>query len=45
MIAPKFSESLSYEDGTIPQWNGNIANQYWVKELIFPMLSLIIMIH
>jgi len=36
MIAPKFSESLSYEDGTIPQWNGNIANQYWGKGTDFP---------
>jgi RHS repeat-associated protein len=28
-ISNQFSESLNYEDGTNPQWNGNIANQSW----------------
>lgn len=27
----EFSESLSYEDGNAPQWNGNIARQTWGK--------------
>jgi len=31
LVSPEFSESLSYENGTYPQWSGNIANQYWGK--------------
>jgi RHS repeat-associated protein len=32
----EFSESLNYEDGTSPQWNGNIANQQWGTGSSFP---------
>lgn len=27
--SPQFSEYLNYEDGSLPQWNGNISNQSW----------------
>jgi len=27
--APLFAMQLNYNDGTTPQYNGNIANQYW----------------
>lgn len=27
---------LKYQDGSIPQWNGNIANQYWGAGGSFP---------
>src|SRR5690606_19540145 len=26
---PRFTMELKYEDGTNPQYNGNISNQYW----------------
>lgn len=31
----QFSESLKYEDGTVPQWNGNISNQNWGTGNVF----------
>ncbi len=27
--SPKFSQQLKYQDGTNPQWNGNISQQLW----------------
>ncbi|QKJ31795.1 peptidoglycan DD-metalloendopeptidase family protein [Mucilaginibacter mali] len=27
--APLFATQLNYDDGSTPQWNGNIADQYW----------------
>lgn len=32
----QFSVQLNYQDGSIPQWNGNIANQYWGAGGSFP---------
>nr|WP_068892978.1 DUF6443 domain-containing protein [Pedobacter panaciterrae] len=32
----QFSNRLKYEDGTIPQYNGNIANQEWGAAASFP---------
>jgi RHS repeat-associated protein len=29
--SPQFTMSLNYEDGTIPQWNGNISKQVWTN--------------
>ncbi|RZJ76955.1 MAG: RHS repeat protein [Flavobacterium sp.] len=31
-----FSMALKYNDGNLPQWNGNIANQYWGSATSFP---------
>ncbi|WP_157859470.1 DUF6443 domain-containing protein [Chryseobacterium angstadtii] len=28
-ISPRFSQQLKYQDGTTPQWNGNISQQLW----------------
>ncbi|CAM4114667.1 RHS repeat-associated core domain-containing protein [Pedobacter westerhofensis] len=32
----EFSENLTYEDGTVPEWNGNIADQHWGTGSSFP---------
>lgn len=32
--SPKFSQQLKYQDGTSPQWNGNISQQLWGNDLV-----------
>jgi len=32
----EFSMQLNYQDGSTPQWNGNISNQYWGSANTFP---------
>lgn len=34
--SPQFSMQLKYDDGTYPQFNGNIANQLWGYNSVFP---------
>ncbi|MEE1947241.1 DUF6443 domain-containing protein [Pedobacter sp. KR3-3] len=34
--SPQFSMQLKYEDGTTPQYNGNISNQLWGSAGSFP---------
>lgn len=35
-ISPKFSHQLKYNDGTNPQWNGNISQQFWGNDGTLP---------
>jgi len=32
--SPNFSQHLKYQDGTSPQWNGNISQQLWGNDLV-----------
>lgn len=34
--SPKFSQQLKYQDGTNPQWNGNISQQLWGDDATLP---------
>ncbi len=34
--SPKFSQQLKYQDGTGPQWNGNISQQLWGDDATLP---------
>ncbi|SDL31440.1 RHS repeat-associated core domain-containing protein [Pedobacter steynii] len=34
--SPQFSYDLKYQDGTTPQFNGNIANQFWGSNTSYP---------
>ncbi|WP_333625533.1 RHS repeat-associated core domain-containing protein [Sphingobacterium siyangense] len=34
--SPKFSQELKYQDGTNPQWNGNISQQLWGDDATLP---------
>jgi len=34
--SPKFSQQLKYQDGTNPQWNGNISQQLWGDDASLP---------
>ncbi|WP_343571421.1 DUF6443 domain-containing protein [Sphingobacterium sp.] len=34
--SPKFSQQLKYQDGTNPQWNGNISQQLWGDDSTLP---------
>ncbi|MNI12128.1 RHS Repeat protein [compost metagenome] len=34
--SPKFSQQLKYQDGTNPQWNGNISQQLWGDDTTLP---------
>ncbi|UIR57751.1 RHS repeat-associated core domain-containing protein [Sphingobacterium sp. SRCM116780] len=35
-ISDKFSQQLKYQDGTNPQWNGNISQQFWGDDRTLP---------
>jgi len=35
-ISPRFSQQLKYQDGTNPQWNGNISQQLWGDDATLP---------
>jgi len=34
--SPKFSQHLKYQDGSSPQWNGNISQQLWGDDATLP---------
>ncbi|MDR2271350.1 MAG: RHS repeat-associated core domain-containing protein [Sphingobacterium sp.] len=34
--SPRFSQQLKYQDGTNPQWNGNISQQLWGDDATMP---------